>query len=58
MPNVQPEILYANNRGYRLLYQCKIKISEIISEQNDNITLRNDNKNYVIPYRLLKEYID
>jgi hypothetical protein len=58
MPNVQPEILYANNRGYRLLYQCKIKISEIISEQNYNITLRNDNKNYVIPYRLLKEYID
>lgn len=55
--NVQPEVLYDNNnRGYRLVYQCKIKKSKIENENDNLITLRNND--YIIPYRLLKEYID
>ena len=57
--NVHPEILYDNNhQGYRLLYQCKIKRTEIENVRDDIITLRHDNKDYVIPYRLLKENIE
>lgn len=57
--NVQADQLFDNNNiGYRLLYQCKVKKSEIINEENNNITLRNNNSNYVIPYRLIKEHID
>ena len=58
--NIRREVLYNNdNQRYTLLFQCKIKISEILDEQNFNITLNNQNQNsiekYVIPYRLLKE---
>ena len=47
-----------NNRylRYSLLFQCKIKSSEIVSDNNGNITL-SDNS-YIVPYRLLKEHID
>jgi hypothetical protein len=55
--NVRPEVLYDNNnRGYRLVYQCKIKRSKIENDRGDLITLSNND--YIIPYRLLKEYID
>ena len=56
IPNVRPDLFFYKNRRYSLLFQCKVKISEIINEEDDNITL--SNKNYVIPYRLLKEDID
>ena len=56
IPNVQPDQFLYNNRRYSLLFQCKVKISEILSEKDDNIILNNEN--YVIPYRLIKEDID
>lgn len=47
-----------NNRylRYSLLFQCKIKRSAIVSDDNDNIIL--DDNSYIVPYRLLKEHID
>ena len=58
--NIKRETFYNNESNkysrYSLLYQCKIKRSEIASENNDFITLRDNN--YKIPYRLLKENID
>ena len=57
---IKIETFYINNNNtysrYSLLYQCKIKRSEIISENDDIITLR-DNR-YIIPYRLLKENLE
>lgn len=45
-------------RTYKLFYQCKIKRSRIVEGQNFKITLRdqNDINDWVIPYRLIKEY--
>lgn len=57
---IKRETFYINNNNtysrYSLLYQCKIKRSEIISENDGIITLR-DNR-YIIPYRLLKENLE
>ena len=61
--NIQRETFYDNqNRRYSLLFQCKINRNKIRDVQNFNITLVDENEDilndYVIPYRLLKEYID
>ena len=62
-PNGIPkDVFQSENNGiirtYKLFYQCKIKRSRIVEGQNFKITLRdqNDINDWVIPYRLIKEY--
>ena len=61
--NVKKDLLYVYENGkqirFSLLFQCKIKISEI-RDKNGRMEFINimDKDRYLIPYRLLKEHLD